>query len=150
MGVRSDVGSPKPEGALEPPFFLGYTESGAQEEFQVFKHYGQALSYMETPEVKDGAFRLFDSLGRHAQLGVRKWDATAEGWSAPNPQELRRALSAYLARLGYRLDPDQGDTRAFASKVAAILQKVEDQRRPAWVRAIRRVSERLSFRQPSS
>jgi hypothetical protein len=43
------------DGAAVPgPFFLGYHEPGAEEEFQVFKHYGQALSYMETPEVDEG------------------------------------------------------------------------------------------------
>ena len=38
--------------APEGPFFLGYKEAGLEEEFQVFSDYGQALSYMETPEVK--------------------------------------------------------------------------------------------------
>ena len=125
------------QAAPEGPFFLGYKEPGLEEEFQVFKEYGQALSYMETPEVQEGCYRLFDSAGREALLGTQEWDVITKGWSEPRPGPMRSSLSTFLRRKGYEPPDTETEGRAFATKVAQILEKLEDQGAPALIRAIR-------------
>jgi hypothetical protein len=129
--------------ALEGPFFLGYSEPGAEEEFQVFKDYEQALSYMETSEVDEGAYRLFDSSGRQAVLGTQKWDVIARHWSEPKKDEMRSAVSAFLRRKGYEPPDTEVDTRTFAGNVAPILEELEEQDTPWLIRAIRHAADRL-------
>lgn len=121
----------------EGPFFLGYAEPRMEEEFQVFKNYGQALSWMETPEVQQGCYRLFDSAGREALLGTQKWDVIANGWSEPRPDAMRSGVSAFLRRKGCKPPDTETEVRAFATKVAQILEELEDQDAPALIRAIR-------------
>jgi hypothetical protein len=41
---------------------------------------------METPEVEEGAYRLFDSAGRQAVLGTEHWDVR----SPPSSRSWRR------------------------------------------------------------
>jgi hypothetical protein len=129
--------------APEGPFLLGYKEVGLEEEFQVFKDYGQALSYMETPEVEEGCYRLFDSAGREAILGTQKWDVIATGWSEPRPDAMTSGVSEFLRRKGYEPPDAEPDVRAFATKVAPILEKLEDEDTPALIRAIRGAVECL-------
>jgi hypothetical protein len=129
-------------GDPEGPFFLGYLEAGL-EEFQVFDAWGQALSSMETPEVEEGAYRLFDSAGRRARLGTQKWDVTAEEWSAPEPEAMRAAVSSYLVRMGFTPPGAETDIRVFAETAAVILKRLEDLHTPAWIRAIRGFLKRL-------
>ena len=129
--------------APEGPFFLGYMEPGLEEEFRVFKDYGQALSYMEPPEVQEGSHRLFDCAGREALLYTQKWDVIARGWSEPRPDAMRAGLSAFLRRKGYQPPDEDPDVRAFATKVAPILEKLEDQDTPALIRAIRGAVDRI-------
>ena len=135
-----------PRATPEGPFFLGYKEPGVEEEFQVFKDYGDALSYMETPEVEEGSYRLFDCAGREALLGTQKWDVTARGWSEPRPDAMRSGISAFLRRMGHQPPDEEPDVRVFATKVAPILQKLEDEDTPPWIRAIRGAVNRLRGR----
>jgi len=129
--------------APEGPFFLGYKEAGLEEEFQVFRDYGQALSYMETPEVEEGCYRLFDSAGREAILGTQKWDVIATGWSEPRPDAMTSGVSQFLRRNGYEPPDAEPDVRAFATNVAPILEKLEDEDTPALIRAIRGAVDRF-------
>jgi hypothetical protein len=92
---------------------------------------------METPEVEEGAYRLFDSAGRQAVLGTQRWDVIEKGWSEPKPDELRAALSAFLRRKGFQ-PPDRADAREFAREVAPILEELEERETPRLIRAIRR------------
>ncbi|MDQ6883895.1 MAG: hypothetical protein M3077_06605 [Candidatus Dormibacteraeota bacterium] len=136
--------------AVRSPFFLGYHEPGAEEEFQVFKDYGQALSYMETPEVDEGAYRLFDSAGRQAVLGTQKWDVIARDWSEPKPDEMRSALSAFLRRKGYEPPDTEADIRIFAGNAVPILEELEKHNTPRLIRAIRHAADRLLNRDGGS
>ena len=136
--------------AVLGPFFLAYHEAGAEEEFQVFKDYGQALSYMETPEVDEGAYRLFDSAGRRAVLGTQKWDVIVRDWSEPKPDEMQSALSEFLRRKGYEPPDTDADIRTFAGNVAPILEELEKHHTPRLIRAIRHAADRLLNRDGGS
>jgi hypothetical protein len=129
--------------APEGPFFLGYKEEGLEEEFQIFKDYGQALTYMETPEVEEGCYRLFDSAAREALLGAQKWDVIVKGWSEPRSDAMRSGISAFLRRKGYPPADEEPDVRAFVARVAPILEKIEDEDTPALIRAIRGAFDRI-------
>ena len=116
----------------------------------MFKHYGQALSDMETPEVDEGAYRLFDSAGRQAVLGTQKWDVITRDWSEPKPDEMRSALSAFLRREGYEPPHTEADIRTFAGNVAPILEELEKRDTPRLIRAIRHAPDRLLNREGGS
>jgi hypothetical protein len=59
-----------------------------------------AAGSIEAPEVKAGAYLVWDAEGRQAELAVEKWDVRITKWSDPSPERLRPLLEAYLAQEG--------------------------------------------------
>jgi len=128
------VSSPQPPG----PFFIG-TREGDIEDFAVEKTLGHAVSSMEVPEVKEGWYRLFDADARCADLGWnerRGWDVLINGWSEPQPDEFKAAVTAYLLRLGEKPPGIELDIGAFVSEVVPLLRRLDESRKPRWMRAI--------------
>jgi hypothetical protein len=123
---------------LPGPFFVG-TREGDIEDFDVETTLGHAVSHMEVPEVKEGWYRLFDAEARRADLGwneKRGWDVLINGWSEPQPQELKTAVTAYLLRLGEKPPDIDMDIGAFVREAVPILRRLQEARKPGWIRAI--------------
>jgi hypothetical protein len=59
-----------------------------------------AEGWIEAPEVKDGAYLVWNREGRQAELAVEKWSVRITKWSDPSPERLRPLLEAYLAHEG--------------------------------------------------
>lgn len=59
-----------------------------------------AEGWIEPPEVREGAYLVWDAEGRQAELAVEKWDVRITKWSDPSPERLRPLLEAYLAQEG--------------------------------------------------
>jgi hypothetical protein len=59
-----------------------------------------AEGWIEAPEVKAGAYLVWDAEGRQAELAIEKWDVRIPKWSDPSPERLRPLLEAYLAQEG--------------------------------------------------
>jgi hypothetical protein len=109
------------------------------EEFDVNETLGHAIGHMEVPEVKEGYYRLFDGTARRAELGWserRGWDVFIKGWSPPEPEELKSALRAYLVRTGQTVPDKDTDFPAFVNESASIMRRLQEARKPRWIRVI--------------
>jgi hypothetical protein len=105
---------------------------------------GAAEGWIEAPEVKDGAYLVWDAEGRQAELAVERWDVRITGWSDPSPERLRPLLEAYLAQEGITGHADQpfSDLVETAARVAH-----EHQLSREWPRWLSRLIERRRKRQ---
>jgi hypothetical protein len=67
---------------------------------EVFETVRAAEGWIEAPEVKAGAYLVWDAEGRQAELAVERWDVRITNWSDPSPERLRPLLEAYLTHEG--------------------------------------------------
>ena len=99
---------------------------------------------MESYEVEQGFYTVFDSEGRLARLAVERWQVRIVGWDEPSPERLRLLLETYLVREG----------AAFAdSSLAALVEetaRVAPEREQArlWPRWLARLMAARSRRSP--
>jgi len=98
-----------------------------------------AEGWIEAPEVKAGAYLVWDAEGRQAELAVEKWDVRIAKWSDPSPERLRPLLEAYLAQEGITGHARQpfSDLVVTAARVAH-----EHQLSREWPRWLSRLIER--------
>jgi hypothetical protein len=109
-----------------------------------FETVSAAESWIEAPEVKDGAYLVWDADGRQAQLAVEKWNVRITEWSDPSPEHLRPLLEAYLAHegvTGHGRQPfsDLVETAARAAREHELSRE--------WPRGLSRLIERRRKRQ---
>jgi hypothetical protein len=118
---------------------VGYNEGNMDEEFEVYETLGHALGHMEVPEVKEGYYRLFDSTARCAELGWSErhgWDVFIKAWSLPKTEELNSALRAHFVRTGQTVPDEDADFPAFMNESASIMRRLQEARKPRWIRVI--------------
>jgi len=93
---------------------------------------------MESYEIEDGFYTVFDSAGRMAELATVKWQVRIAGWSEPSPERLRPLLETYLTSKG--ASPGSGSTLAELVRSVALVAEEQEQARlrPRWLARLAR------------
>jgi hypothetical protein len=82
------------------PIFLIDPEGG---DVLSFDNVVAAQGYMEPPEVREGGYLVFDSVGHQGTPRISGWDVVVEDWTPePAPAQLRDLLMRFLSDHGIR------------------------------------------------
>ena len=114
-----------------PPIFVIDRDGG---DLLAFETVVAAAGFMEPPEVKEGAYLVFDADAHEAVPGVRGWDVELASWSPdPRQSELRALLVGFLSEHEIDLGSDArfDDVVGEAAEVARRLDA--DRIRPRFV-----------------
>lgn len=108
-----------------PPIFVIDREGG---DVLAFDTVVAAAGFMEPPEVKEGAYLVYDAGAHEAVPWVRGWDVQLASWSHdPRPNELKALLADYLSTHGVGAEAEVG-LGELVSRAAEVAHRLESDR----------------------
>jgi hypothetical protein len=103
---------------------------------------------MEAPEVKAGAYCVFDAEGSEAEISLDRWNVKITGWAPPSPERMRDPLTTFLSRHGFNDAPRMSLPELVATVDRAAREFEESRTHPRWLMRLlrRRRKQRASRR----